>query len=143
MFNKEKVVRSQEEVKQFFKSIINSGIRVRQRRVDKFDKSTMKTIILSLEGGVLAVTGGFKNSPDVRKIQTLIFNKSKNAYGIKHWYLKDAKNWVKSYKNGIKGITDPEKMINKVLVTRMIKSMEKTLIKSLPKIIEKALGGEE
>ena len=142
MFNK-KVSNSPEDVKHFFKSIINSGVRVRQRRVDKFNKSSMKTVVLSLEGGVLAVTGALKSNADVRKIQTLIFNKTKNSYGIKSWYLRDAKAWVKTYQEAIRRITNPERIINKVLVTKMIKSMEQKLIKSLPKIIEDALGGEK
>jgi len=128
----------QDKIKDLFKQVMKSGIRMRQRRPDRFDRNTLKTITLSLEGGVLAVTGRLKGQKD-RKIQTLIFNKSINEFCVKAWNLKQAKMWVKTCKDSVRKIVNPEKIINKLLVTKMIKSMEKTLIQRLPKAIEKTL----
>lgn len=134
------MVEDREVLREFLKNVMRTGIRIRQRHPEKFDKSTLKTVTLSLEGGVLGVTGCLKGQAE-RKIQTLIFNKSENDYGIKVWTLKKAKEWVKRYKNGIRKIVNPERIINKIQIAKMIKSMEIILVEKLPKVIEKALEG--
>jgi hypothetical protein len=131
-------MKNKEEIRDFLKSVMRTGIRIRQRHPDKFEKSTLKTITLSLDGGVLGVTGCLKGQTN-RKIQTLIFNKSQNSFDIKVWSLKKAKSWLNQYKQGIRKIENPEHIIQKVRITDMIKSMEASLIKRLPKAIEKIL----
>jgi hypothetical protein len=126
------------EIKSFLHSVAMSGIRSRQRRVRKFDKSSLKTIVLSLDGGVLGVTGCLLGEQD-RKIQTIIFNKSSNPYGVRVWTLKKAKTWLTQYKRGIRKIVNPEKVVNKIYIGKMVENMEKALMDKLPKAITKIL----
>jgi len=131
-----------EELNLFLRSISKSDVRTRQRRVNRFEKGTLKMIVLSIDGGILAVTGRLRNEPD-RKIQTLIFNKSINPYGIKSWSLRKAKDWVHLYKKSIIKSINPEKISNRIIIMKAIKAAEHQMINKLPKIINKVLQGDE
>lgn len=131
-------MQDKQKLTSFLREVMKSGIRARQRRVKKFDKSSLKTIVLSLDGGVLGVTGCLLGEKD-RKIQTVIFNKSSNPYGVRVWSLKKAKNWLSQYKGGIRKIVNPERVVNKVQITKMVEEMEKALMDRLPKVITKVL----
>jgi hypothetical protein len=129
-----------EELNLFLRSISKSNVRMRQRRVNRFEKGTLKMIALSIDGGILAVTGRLRNEQD-RKIQTLIFNKSVNQYGIKVWNLRKAKDWIAKYKKSIIKSVNPEKIANRIIIMKAIKFAEQQMIKKLPKIITDTLRG--
>lgn len=131
-------MQDKEKLASFLREVMKTGIRARQRRVRKFDKNSLKTIVLSLQGGVLGVTGCLIGEPN-RKIQTVIFNKLPNSFGMRVWSLKKAKNWLSQYKSGIRKIINPERVLNKLYVTKMVEDMENELKARLPRVITNVL----